>query len=96
LFSSLFTIYLNFAAIILICKHATILCFSGSTAELALTQAESNYQKANIASKIEEHFTSSYQEYSVEQFIGFLMNINIGSSSLALIVAMADLASKAV
>ncbi|KAN0129493.1 hypothetical protein V8E53_012675 [Lactarius tabidus] len=75
----------SFSSIILICKHATILCFSGSTAQLALTQAESNYQKANIASKIEEHFTLSYQEYSMEQFIGFLMNTNI-----------ADLASKAI
>ncbi|KAF8272789.1 hypothetical protein EI94DRAFT_159128 [Lactarius quietus] len=76
-FMLLFATYSTFAAIILICKHATILCFSGYSAKLALTQAELNYQKANIASTIREHFTASYQEYTIEQFISFLMNTNI-------------------
>jgi hypothetical protein len=50
---------------------------------LALTQAESDYWKTNIASKIEAHFTASYEEYSIEQFIDFLMDTNIGLLSFA-------------
>ena len=71
------------AAIILIFKHAAVLCLSGVPAKLALTQAESAYWKANIASKIEEHFVASYQDYSFEQSIDFLINTHIGLSSLA-------------
>ena len=77
-------------AIILIFKHAAILCLSGISAELAITQAESKYHQANIASKIQEHFTASYEEYSTEQFIGFLMNTNIGLSSLVFMKIIAD------
>ena len=68
-------------AIILIFKHAALLCLSGISSKLALTQAESNYHQANIASKIQEHFTASYEDYSSEQFIGFLVDTNIGLSS---------------
>ena len=70
-------------AIILILKHAAILCLSGISAELAVTQAETKYHKAKIASKIKKHFTEPYKEYSTEQFIGFLMDAKIGLSSLA-------------
>ena len=88
---SLLITYLTFqVAIILIFKHAATLCLSGISAELALTQAELNYHQANIASKIQEHFTASYEEYSTEQFIGFLMDTNIGLSSLASIKIIAD------
>ena len=76
---SLLITYLTFqVAIILIFKHAANLCLSGISAKLALTQAESKYHQANISSKIEEHFTASYEEYSAEQVISFLMNTNIG------------------
>ena len=77
-------------AIILIFKHAAILCLSGITAKLALTQAESKYWQANIASKVQEQFTTSYQEYTTEQVIGFLMDTNICLSSLASIETIAD------
>jgi hypothetical protein len=66
--------------IILIFKHASILCLSGTLATMALTQAASDYQDANIMSTILEHFPASYQEYTIEQFIGFLVNQNIESS----------------
>jgi len=65
-------------AIILIFKHAAVLALSGIRANLALTQAESDYRKAKIGSKIEEHFTAPYSEYTVEQLINFLKNTNIG------------------
>ena len=88
---SLLITYLTFqVAIILIFKHAAILCLSGMPAKLALTQAELNYHHTKIASKIQEHFTASYEEYSTEQFIGFLMDTNIGLSSLASIKIIAD------
>ena len=83
--------YLTFqVAIILIFKHAAILCLSGMSAKLALTQAELNYHQADIASKIQEHFTASYEEYSTKQFISFLMDTNIGFSSLASVKIIAD------
>ena len=67
-----------------------MLCLSGMSAKLALTQAESNYHQANIASKIQEHFTACYEEYSTEQFIDFLMDTNIGLSSLTSVKIVAD------
>lgn len=70
-------------ALILIFKCAAVLCLSGISTKLALTQAESTYWKANIAFKIQEHFTASYQQYSTEQFISFLMDTNIGLFGLA-------------
>ena len=76
---SLLITYVTFQlAIILILKHAAILCLCGISAKFAITQAESQYYQANIASKIQEHFTASYEEYSTEQVIGFLMDTNIG------------------
>ena len=82
-------------AIIVIFKHAAALCLSGISAELALTQAGSDYQKANIASKIEGHFTASYEDYSIEQFIGFLRDTNLGLLSLEYTKVMADTAFRA-
>jgi len=64
-------------AIILIFKQAALLCLSGIPGKLALTQAESDFQKANIVSKIEECFTASYQEYTIEDFVSFLVKTNI-------------------
>ena len=81
--------YLTFqVAIILIFKHAATLCLSGISAKLAVTQAESSYHQANIASKIQEHFTEPLKDYSTGQFIEFLMDTNIGLSSLASIKIM--------
>ena len=89
--SSLVITYVTFqVAIILIFKHAAILCLSGILPKLALTQAESNYHQANIASKIQEHFTASYEEYTTKQFIDFLLDTNIGLSSLASIKIKTD------
>lgn len=83
--------YLTFeVAIILIFKHAANLCLSGISAKLAITQVESDYREANIASKIEEHFTASFQEYSIEQFVSFLMNTSIGLLSLVPTLIIAD------
>ena len=70
-------------AIILIFKHAALLCLSGTAAKRALTQAESDFQKANIMSRVQEHFTASYEEYTIEQVEGFLMNTDIGLSTFA-------------
>ena len=83
-------------AIILIFKHAAILCLSGISAELALTQAESNYHQANIASKVQQQFTASYEEYSTEQFVDFLMDTNIGLFSLSSIKIIADAAFRVI
>jgi glycine cleavage system regulatory protein len=77
-------------AIILIFKHTATLCFSGVSANLALTQAELDYHKADVASKIKGHFTAPYKEYSIEQFTSFLMDTNIGLSSLASTRSTAD------
>ena len=72
-------------AIVLIVKHAASLRLSGISARMALTQAESDFHSANVASKIQEHFTASYQEYSIEQFVDFLKDTDIGLSSFPLL-----------
>ena len=69
-------------AIILILKHAASLCLSGTSARTAISQAESNFQNANVGSKIKEHFTGSYEEYTIGQFVHFIVNTNFGLSSL--------------
>jgi hypothetical protein len=61
-------------AIILILKHAASLCLSGISVRRAITQAESDFQNANVASRIEEHFTGSYEEYTAEQFVQFIVD----------------------
>ena len=50
---------------------------------MALTQAESDFQKANIMSRIQEYFTASYEEYTIEQVVDFLVNTNFGLSAFA-------------
>ena len=80
---SLFIAFLTFeVAIILILKHAAVLHLSGRSAKKALTQAESNFQKANIMSKIQEHFTASHTKYTIDQMVEFLMDTDIGMSIL--------------
>ena len=81
--SFIFGAYLNFEkAAILIFKHATFLCLS-MDAESALTQADMDYQAANIDLKIQEHLASSLQEHSVEYFAHFIMTTDIGVFILA-------------
>ena len=83
-------------AIILLFKHAAVLCLSEIPAKSALTQAESNFQKAKIASQIKNHFTASYQEYSIEHITNFLINTNIGLFGYAFLQIMADITFQAV
>ena len=45
-------------------------CIGSYSSSISLS--ESRYH-----AKIEEHFTASYQEYTIEQFVGFLMDTNI-------------------
>lgn len=77
-------------ALILIFKCAAILHLAGISTISALSQAELKYEKANVALKIQEHFPASYEEYSMEQFISFLMNTNIGLLSLSSTKIVAD------
>jgi len=68
----------NFAAaIIIILKHATTLRLSGLLAEPALVQAELDYQKFNIGSKVAQCFTAPPQEYSVSNFVDFIMSVSV-------------------
>lgn len=82
-------------AIILIFKHAAILVLSGASSKSALTQVELAFQKANIMSNIQEHFTASFQEYTNEQFTSFLVNTEISLSGLTSTQVMAYIALKA-
>lgn len=66
-------------AIILILKHAAPLCLSGTSARIAIAQAESDFQNSNVASRIEEQFPGSYEEYSVEEFVHFIVDTNIAA-----------------
>ena len=64
-------------AVTLILKHATFLRNSLSE-ESALITAELNYQKANIDVTIKKHLKACSSEQSIEQFVGFIMNTDIG------------------
>ena len=64
-------------AVTLILKHATFLRAS-LPEKSALTTAELNYRKANIDATIQKHLEACASEQSVEQFVGFIMNTDMG------------------
>ncbi|KAF8271919.1 hypothetical protein EI94DRAFT_1719197 [Lactarius quietus] len=59
-------------AIILILKHATFL-WPSNKLQSALSQAEQNYQRANMDSNIQEYLKAFSSEDTVERFAGFIM-----------------------
>jgi hypothetical protein len=63
----------HFAAAIIFWKHATTLHASGFSFDSALAQAELDYQKSNIGSCVASHFTAPPQQYSVQEFVDFIM-----------------------
>ena len=65
-------------AAIVIFKHATFLRSSHRSKESALTQAEKDYQAANIKLKIEQYLMASTEEHTVEQLAQFIMSTDIG------------------
>jgi len=68
----------NFAAaILIILKHATTLRLSELSAKPALVQAESDYQKLTIGLKILQCFSATPQEYSVLNFVDFIMGVSV-------------------
>ena len=70
-------------AVILIFKHATFLHLRGYDQMNALTQAELNYQQANIDLKIQQYLRASSKKQSVNLFSEFIMAIDIGLFILA-------------
>jgi len=46
----------------------------------AITNAELNYQQANVDVAIQQHLTACAGKQSVEQFVGFIMSTDIVSS----------------
>ena len=70
-------------AVVVILKHATLLRLSNIPPGLALTQADLEYQEANIDSKICEHLMGSSEVQSIELFAEFIMATDIGWSLLA-------------
>ena len=73
-------------AVILILKHTTFLHISNPSQKSALTQAEKDYQAANIDMKIQEFLTPSSQEVSVEKLAQFIMANDLGLLILAPII----------
>ena len=71
-------------AVTLILKHATLLRTS-NLPEAALTNANLNYQKANIDEFIQQHLMACASELSVEQFTSFIMGTDIGLFILFLV-----------
>src|SRR6266704_599994 len=71
--------YFNFSpAIIMIFKHATPLCGSGSLLKSALAQAELDYQNSDVGLQVAQYFTAAPQHYSVQQFVDFIMGAHVG------------------
>jgi len=64
-------------AVIIIFKHATTLRPAGLSVQLALFQALSNYQELNISSIIAQHFTAPPSNYSIQDFVHFIMGISV-------------------
>ena len=58
-------------------------------------EAESNFKKANVALKIQKHFTEAYEEYTMEQFISFLIDTNFGWLEFAFTIIIADIGFRA-
>lgn len=75
----IFRMHLMFVeVVILILKYPTLLQLSNLSSESALTQAEREYQDANIDSIIQQHLATSSLEHSVDQLTGFIMATDIG------------------
>jgi len=67
-------------AIVLIFKHAALSSLSGTPAYTAITQAEAAFQNANTMSKIQEHFTATHEDYTIQEVMSFLLNTDIEPS----------------
>jgi len=70
-------------AVILIFKHAMLQLSNSSKS--ALSQAEKNYEEANIDSKIHEYLKEFSPEDSVTQFSGFIMDTDIVPSQSSIV-----------
>ena len=79
-------VYLTFVkAATLILKHATLSQITSSNRlQVALTNVELDYQKANIDESIQQYLTICAPELSVDQFAGFIMVTDIGLFMLLL------------
>ena len=64
-------------AVVIILKHATLLRRSNLSSKSALTQAELEYQAANIDMKIHQHLMVSSQVQPIEHFSDFIMATDI-------------------
>ena len=65
-------------AVIIIFKHATFFHLSNLSPESALTQAETDYQAANMGLRVQQFLTAPSQEHNIMQFLHFIMAIDIG------------------
>jgi hypothetical protein len=75
----MFRVWLTFVqAVILILKHATFLWLSNNP-DVALTQAELDYQESNIDLKIQEYL-KAFSSEDVSQFADFIKVTEIVSS----------------
>ena len=72
-------------AVTLILKHATLLRTS-NLSRAALTNAELDYQRADIDGSIQQYLTTCASDVSVEQFAGLIMSTEIGLFMLLLFV----------
>jgi hypothetical protein len=78
----IFKVYLRFAKVTtLILKHAT-LSRTSNLPNVALTNVDLDYQKANIDESIQKYLTACasdvLSDVSIEQFAGFIMDTQIG------------------
>jgi hypothetical protein len=74
----IFRVYLTFVkAVTLILKHATLLQ-SSNLPKAALTNADLDYQRANIDGSIQQYLAACTSDVSVDQFASFIMCTEIG------------------
>ena len=82
-------------AVILILKHATFLQVS-TPLESTLTQAELNYQRANIDFQIQQYLKATSTEHTIKEYVTFIMGTDIGLIILESVPIVSDYAFSAI
>ena len=63
------------AAITIIFNHATTLRPAGHSVQSALSQAFSKFHNLNVGCKIAQNFTAPPSNYSIQDFVDFIMGV---------------------
>jgi hypothetical protein len=83
---------LTLQSLLLPITSTLLLCVHDSSSKSALAQAELDYQKSNIDSQIAIYFAAPPQQYSIQQFVDFIMGAHVCLSIHTSIKRMSNIA----